>query len=105
MQYLPWVLVPRGTYIYHYFPCVPFLILSIVLCLDAVADGPAGSAAAEGAAQAAVKGNEKLALWLLIALLAIALGLFIFFFPYASGIEASEKWMDDAKWFKNWLWY
>lgn len=32
-QYLPWVLVPRGTYIYHYFASVPFIILGIVLCL------------------------------------------------------------------------
>ena len=28
-QYLPWVLVPRGTYIYHYFASLPFLMLSI----------------------------------------------------------------------------
>ena len=49
--------------------------------------------------------SESVLQWLLIALLAISLGLFIFFFPYASGMEASEKWMDDAKWFKNWLWY
>ncbi len=32
-QYLPWVLVPRGTYIYHYFASVPFLILTFIMCL------------------------------------------------------------------------
>ncbi len=26
-QFLPWVLIPRETYIYHYFATVPFLIL------------------------------------------------------------------------------
>ena len=28
-QYLPWILVSRTTYIYHYFPSVPFVILLI----------------------------------------------------------------------------
>ena len=28
-QLLPWVFVERTTFIYHYFPCVPFLILMI----------------------------------------------------------------------------
>ena len=27
-QYLPWVLVPRSTFIYHYFASVPFIILA-----------------------------------------------------------------------------
>lgn len=28
-QLLPWVLVERTTFIYHYFPCVPFLVLMV----------------------------------------------------------------------------
>ena len=28
-QYLPWMLVNRCTFIYHYFPCVPFVVLMI----------------------------------------------------------------------------
>lgn len=32
-QYLPWVLVPRSMYIYHYFASVPFIILSTALCI------------------------------------------------------------------------
>ncbi len=32
-QYLPWVLVPRGTFIYHYFASVPFIILATALCI------------------------------------------------------------------------
>ena len=35
-QYLPWTLVPRGTYIYHYFASVPFLIASIAMVLHQV---------------------------------------------------------------------
>jgi len=32
-QYLPWCLVPRLTFIYHYFPSVPFVVLMILYSL------------------------------------------------------------------------
>ena len=35
-QYLPWVLVPRSTFIYHYFASVPFIIMASVLLLGRV---------------------------------------------------------------------
>ena len=87
-QYLPWVLVPCGTYIYHYFTSVPFIILSTMLCLEWIAEK-----------------WEKAAEIALYALLFLALALFIAFFPYASGIEVSQTWMEMMKWFPRWLWY
>jgi dolichyl-phosphate-mannose-protein mannosyltransferase len=87
-QYLPWILVPRGTYIYHYFTCVPFIILCAMLCYDRV--------------------NEKHLKWARVGLysyLLIALGLFIAFFPYASGATVSVKWLEAMRWFKNWIYY
>jgi len=33
-QYLPWALVPRSTFIYHFFASVPFIILAAVLVLE-----------------------------------------------------------------------
>jgi dolichyl-phosphate-mannose--protein O-mannosyl transferase len=35
-QYLPWVLVTRCTFIYHYFTAVPFIILMICYYFDRV---------------------------------------------------------------------
>ncbi len=87
-QYLPWMLVPRGTYIYHYFPSVPFIILCTGLCLDKLHEK-----------------KPKLALIAGMVLLIIALLLFIGFFPYASGICVSQKWLDAMKWFPGWIWY
>lgn len=87
-QFLPWILVPRGTYIYHYFPSVPTIILCTMLCLDSMAER-----------------CEKAARIALIALLAAALVLFVAFFPYASGVTVPQGWLDAMKWFKNWLWY
>ena len=110
-QLFPWTLVPRGTYIYHYFPCVPFLILAIVLCLDLLADSGfmlalpsvGGLAAADETSRK--KWNERCVLILLVVLLLAAEIMFILFFPYASGVPASRSWMDSVKWFDRWLWY
>jgi len=33
-QFLPWVLVPRSTFIYHYFASVPFIIICAGLLID-----------------------------------------------------------------------
>lgn len=33
-QYLPWVLVPRSTFIYHYFASVPFIILCAAVLIE-----------------------------------------------------------------------
>ena len=72
--------VPRGTYIYHYFPCVPFIILCVGLCLEKLGEK-----------------NEKASRVVGLALLALALICFVFFFPYASGLTVSVKWLDAAK--------
>ncbi len=79
-QYLPWMLVPRGTYIYHYFASVPFLILACVLALNAFTEK-----------------FEKPGRMLTVLLLALAAVFFIIFFPYASGILAPSSWMDIGK--------
>lgn len=81
-QYMPWVLVPRSTFIYHYFASVPFIILCTVVCFAWLKDKWK-------------KGYAPL-LWTLVAISAI---LFIGFYPYASGITVSTGWLDFMKWF------
>lgn len=76
-QFLPWVLVPRGTYIYHYFASVPFLILGTILLLDTITKRWPG------------KGKV-----LCIIYLALCLVWFCMLFPYASGLMTPEWWMD-----------
>ena len=108
-QYLPWTLVPRGTYIYHYFPSVPFIILSTGLifeylegwlCSEAVyragADGKAGEELT-----AVRKKAERKALILMVVYLVIVAALFIAFFPYASGLTVPTGWLDAMNWFGN----
>ncbi len=81
-QYMPWVLVPRSTYIYHYFASVPFIILCTVVVFEWLFKR--------------TEKNAKTALWGFVALAAV---LFVGFYPYASGIIVSTKWLDFMKWF------
>ena len=87
-QFLPWVLVPRGTYIYHYFACVPFIILANAYLWDLGSDR-----------------FPRAMRWVIAAQVLLALGLFIAFFPYLSGVTAPTAWLEAMKWFPNWLWY
>lgn len=81
-QFLPWVLVPRGTYIYHYFASVPFLILFTVLALKKLRERfPDAGEIVE------------------IILAVAAVLFFVGFFPYASGIIAPRGWLDFMKFF------
>ncbi len=86
-QYLPWILVPRGTYIYHYFASVPFLIISLGLTVFRLRllNRKAGTAAA-------------------IILAVHSAAAFLLFFPYVTGIFAPTGWLDLGKGLLK-IWY
>ena len=86
--YLPWVLVARLTFIYHYFASVPFIIL-----------------ATAQAARYMHRRWPKVTNVLMVILVVIALVLFIGFYPLASGLEVPRAWCDAMNWFKGWMWY
>ena len=86
--YLPWVLVSRLTFIYHYFASVPFIILATAWLLKKT------EAASPRAARAAAA-----------VLCLAALVLFIGFYPLASGHEVIRSWCDAMNWFPGWMWY
>ena len=108
-QYLPWILVPRGTYIYHYFPSVPFIILSTGLIFEYlegwVSDRMVSRAAEKNREAVDTDGirrkADRFSLMLIGAYLLIVLVLFIAFFPYASGITVRTGWLDAMNWFGN----
>ena len=79
-QFFPWVPVPRGTYIYHYFASVPFLIMAIGLCFNGFGE------------------RGKVIRWITgIVICIAALITFIIFFPYASGIPVPHNWLEIGK--------
>lgn len=84
-QFLPWVLVPRSTFIYHYFASVPFIILCTVLMLDRIR----------------VRSRKRFTAYATV-LLAAALILFIAFYPLESGMPVARWYANLLRWFK---WY
>ncbi len=86
-QYLPWVLVPRGTYIYHYFASLPFLMMSIALCFDSES----------------AKYRSVLRAGAVIFTVAAAV-FFVLLFPYASGMNTSSGWLDIGRRILH-IWY
>ncbi len=84
-QFLPWVLVPRSTFIYHYFASVPFIIICTVLALDEI------------------RKRDRTAFKIVACvLLTLALALFVAFYPLESGMPAPESYVKYLRWFK---WY
>lgn len=81
-QYLPWMLVPRSMYIYHYFASVPFIILATAWWIGRIP-----------------KARPKWRHGVMAAYLIGAAVFFVMFFPYASGWLTTTNWLNALKWF------
>ncbi|MBQ2896401.1 MAG: glycosyltransferase family 39 protein [Oscillospiraceae bacterium] len=83
-QLLPWVLVPRLTFAYHYFPCTVFLTLAAVYCLDSIQD----------------RGGRR---WQLYSFTAVCVLLFAAFYPGLSGARIDRELCTRLlQWFPSW---
>jgi predicted membrane-bound dolichyl-phosphate-mannose-protein mannosyltransferase/Gpi18-like mannosyltransferase len=85
---LPWLLVTRCTFLYHYFPCLPFLAAAIALALNALAHK-----------------NERRARAAAVVLLGAAAVLFVWFYPVLAGVPVSGAWAASLKWLPSWGFY
>lgn len=80
-QFLPWVLVPRSMYMYHYFASVPFIIMSTAWFMEQLP-------------------WPKVRRNVMIAYVLIAAVCFAVFFPFASGYLTPTWWLDAIReWF------
>ncbi|MCD1261140.1 glycosyltransferase family 39 protein [Paenibacillus athensensis] len=87
-EYLPWVGVPRLTFIYHFFASVPFLIFCITYVIKI------------GIEQGAF---TKKAVY---TYLGAALLLFLMFYPVLSGMEVSRSYASHfLRWFSGWIFF
>ncbi len=84
--YLPWVLVSRITYIYHFYPPLPLFLVMIAFALE-----PFWQQGKDGRR-------------VIYAFFSLALVLFIIFYPVLSGTEISQTYVERyLKWFpKDW---
>ncbi|MCI6082687.1 hypothetical protein MR798_01385, partial [bacterium] len=77
-QLLPWMMVTRCTFLYHYFPSSMFALAAIVLVL------------AQGK-------DEVRAKRIGLVLLAAALVFFAWFYPALSGLPVPDAWADSTQ--------
>ncbi|MBR0366498.1 MAG: glycosyltransferase family 39 protein [Clostridia bacterium] len=89
IELVPWIPVARTTYIYHYFPCVPFTVLMIGYAIRTFYDNAK---------------NKRAVIAASFVYAAVAVGLFILFYPVLAGkpiqLEFAEHWL---KWFSSWV--
>jgi len=83
-EFLPWVLVPRSTFIYHYFASVPFIILAAAAVFGSLA-------------RRWPKLNRVLPVYLVLVAV-----LFIVFYPVLSGLPISSEYGAWLKWMPTW---
>lgn len=87
-QYVPWMLVTRLTFIYHYFAMVPFMILCITYGLKTLIERKPGW--------------KKAA----YAYVGVSIALFVLFYPILSGMIVSKSYvMYVLRWFPTWFFY
>ena len=87
-QYLPWMLVPRIVFIYHYFASVPFVIMIIVFLF-----------------QHLEKASPKFKK-ITYAYIGLTLVLFCMFYPVISGVSVSRDYVMHAlRWFDSWVFF
>ncbi len=85
-QYLPWALIGRTVFIYHFFASIPFVILAMGYVVKLM--------------------TEKLfyAKRYVVAYLVLTLLLFIMFYPIMSGMPVDKTYvLDNLKWFDSWV--
>ncbi len=85
-QYLPWMLVTRCTFIYHYFPSVPFVVLMVAYCIYHL-----------------MTKHKVLKPWIITFVVACVV-LFFMFYPVLSGMTINKWYVNHfLRWFDGWV--
>ena len=88
-QLVSWIPVTRLTFIYHYFPCVPFIVLMIGYSLLCIYNDSK---------------NKKAAMYTIFGYTALVIILFIMFYPVLSGQPCNMDYAEHfLKWFDSWV--
>ncbi|MEN3203721.1 MAG: glycosyltransferase family 39 protein [Atribacterota bacterium] len=87
-QYVPWMLVPRITFIYHYYGCVPLLAVLLGIFFAWLE-----------------REHPSAQVWRWV-LLCGAVGLFVLFYPILSGAVVSKAYvLRFLRWFPSWTFF
>jgi hypothetical protein len=86
-EYLPWILISRETFIYHYFATLPFLILLLTFSIKYFID------------------HFRCGKTLIYIYLAVVFMLFVLFYPVLSGITQPIWYANLIRWSPTWPFY
>ncbi len=97
--YLPWTLVPRLTFIYHYFTATPFLVLGLMFVAELFLEKPFfGKALGTAGVLKRVSWGQAV----MGAFVAGNLLLFALYFPVLSGTPTSKEYLEGLRLFPTW---
>ncbi|MCL2151806.1 MAG: phospholipid carrier-dependent glycosyltransferase [Oscillospiraceae bacterium] len=83
VQIFPWAFISRSSYIYHYYPCVPFLSLMVAYFIKTQ--------------------QERRQIWYAVSFCALAFILFVVFYPVISGaFPISSGYQTWLEWLPGW---
>ena len=97
-SFLPWVLVPRSTYAYHFYASVPFITLAagrLIMYWEEKDDKKRADKGQKG------RSGVRSIKWIWIGL---ALLLFVVFYPVISGLEVPREYIGALQWFPFHKW-
>lgn len=97
--YLPWALVPRLTFIYHYFTATPFLVLGLMFAAECFLQKPVfeKNLGAAGILSRVSWGQAAMGIFVAVNLL-----LFAIYFPVLSGAPTSKEYLEGLRLFPTW---
>ena len=84
-QLLPWVLVPRCTFMYHYFPSLWFAVVALAIMTSRIG-----------------KEHPKVGKRLRYGLMIAAGLVFIWFSPIVAGVPTLTSWVESTQWLSSW---
>lgn len=108
-SFIPWVLISRSVYIYHYFATVPMIILASVYVVKHYEDAYCYVPMEEASLNAGKKKEDEMQIkpkkwvpYLKFVWIAAAIGLFILFYPVLTGIPAKKTFIESLQWLPTW---
>ncbi|MEX1376384.1 MAG: phospholipid carrier-dependent glycosyltransferase [Eubacteriales bacterium] len=97
-QYMPWILVPRSMFIYHYFASVPFIIIMITMMIRWLENKKRTFIDEDGNVYEKAFYNRNIT----YVYIGIVIALFIFFYPVTAGVEIPAEYGRLLKWLPSW---
>jgi dolichyl-phosphate-mannose-protein mannosyltransferase len=83
-QWVPYILISRVVFIYHFYTCVPIMCLATAFFISKY-------------------WSNRWVKILTVAYFAIVVAMFVLFYPVISGVPTANSTIDSLKWVKSWV--